>query len=298
MSKFKVGDRVKTKFGIGKIVEINKETLCPYLVYHDSWNQGHNGNGYSKKEYSGNHCCWFEEYELKLVEPATTSEININSSGIKLTCDDLQTKKLIIDRNQELYDWWEALKKAKMFPNQENYKNWFMGIWEKDNPIIGKKEGNDMIESLNLVYLYASKQKEIINNKYSKMIEDIRNKSSIKEQYDKITQNCINELNNLFTSQFSDEEREELKETISGGSDLNKEMKRKTSCYEFGYYIDTNYVNEDIKELQEKCENELKELDSLMKTVKAHVGIAKTKEEVEEILTRYEILDKKGKLKI
>ena len=84
MSKFKVGDRVKTKFGIGKIVEINKETLCPYLVYHDSWNQGHNGNGYSKKEYSGNHCCWFEEYELKLVEPATTSEININSSGMMI----------------------------------------------------------------------------------------------------------------------------------------------------------------------------------------------------------------------
>ena len=297
MSKFKVGDRVKTIFGLGKIVEINKKNSCSYLVCHDDWNQGHNAEVQRPGKYSGHHCWWFEGNELKLVEPSTISEINIDSSGIKITCDNLQTTNLIIDRNQELYDWWEALKKAKMFPNQKNYKNWFMGIWEKDNPIIEKKEGNDMLESLNLVDLYASKQKEIINNKYSKMIEDIRNKSSIKEQYDKITQNCINELNNLFTSQFSDEEREELKETISG-SDLNKEMKRKTSCYEFGYYIDTNYVNEDIKELQEKCENELKELDSLMKTVKAHVGIAKTKEEVEEILTRYEILDKKGKLKI
>lgn len=38
--------------------------------------------------------------------------------------------------------------------------------------------------------------------------------------------------------------------------------------------------------------------DDLDKTVKAHVGIAKTKEEVEEILTRYGIIDKKGKLVI
>ena len=67
-------------------------------------------------------------------------------------------------------------------------------------------------------------------------------------------------------------------------------------------------VEENVKKHTEKVINELsdkvvivdskiEEVEEIVKTVKAHIGIAKTKEEVEEILKRYEILDKKsGKL--
>ena len=63
-----------------------------------------------------------------------------------------------------------------------------------------------------------------------------------------------------------------------------------------GCYINTLFENEKIIEIKEITDKKLNELRSLAKTVKAHVAIAKTKEEVEEILTRYGILDKKGKL--
>ena len=62
------------------------------------------------------------------------------------------------------------------------------------------------------------------------------------------------------------------------------------------YSINHTYTNNEIMKLETDMVNKVEELNDLAKTVKAHVGIAKTKEEVEEILTRYGIIDKKGKL--
>ena len=41
--KYKVGDIVITRYGTGKIVEINEDIDLPYLVYHFNWKYGHNG---------------------------------------------------------------------------------------------------------------------------------------------------------------------------------------------------------------------------------------------------------------
>ena len=86
--KFKVGDKVKTRFGIGKIVE-TKNWGIPYLVYHDVWNEGHDGNGDSEQFYEGNHCWWFDENDLEL---ANTTTIN-----------DLQFADVVTLRNGERY---------------------------------------------------------------------------------------------------------------------------------------------------------------------------------------------------
>lgn len=59
-----------------------------------------------------------------------------------------------------------------------------------------------------------------------------------------------------------------------------------------------NLWEEEYYKLMNERESKLNEINDLFKTVKAHVGIAKTKEEVKEILTRYGIIDKKGKLVI
>ena len=128
MQKFKVGDKVKTKYGFGEIAEINKELTCQYLVYHDTWNYGHNGNGLSEKKYSGNHCLWVDKSWIELVEPQITSEIKITNR--------------ITNQLEDLRIWLET--SGKVLSNPENYKQWFMGMWEKDNPIIEKKEGNDI----------------------------------------------------------------------------------------------------------------------------------------------------------
>ena len=230
-----------------------------------------------------------------------TNEIRISANGIKLTATKIDdryiTTNIVIDKNEQLYEWLKTLDENKMLPNQENFSRMFLGIWEKENPI-AKKEGNKMIESINLIDLYANKHRESIEKEVKEKIEKIRNESSIKKQYDEITQKCKDDLQKLYISQFTDEEIEKVKETLEGLSGYRKELQHKTSICEFGYFINSDFKNDEIESLENEMINKINELNDLVKTVKAHVGIAKTKEEVEEILTRYGIIDKKGKLVI
>lgn len=79
-NKFKVGDVVKTEFGKGVIKEIYKDGDC--LVYHYDWNDGHNGSGFEKGLYTGNHCWWFNDEYIKLVAEHAT--ITITRDGNKV----------------------------------------------------------------------------------------------------------------------------------------------------------------------------------------------------------------------
>lgn len=167
-------------------------------------------------------------------------------------------------------------------------------ILNKENQMI-KKEGNKMIESINLIDLYANKHRESIEKETKEKVEKIRNESSIKKQYDEITQKCKDDLQKLYISQFTDEEIEKVKETLEGLSGYQKELQHKTSICEFGYFINSDFKNDEIESLENEMINKINELNDLVKMVKAHVGIAKTKEEVEDILERYGII-KKGKL--
>lgn len=220
--------------------------------------------------------------------------IKITAKPFKITADDYLNNIYTI-QDSIIDKLFQALDKEKMMPGQENFNRMFSGIWEKENPTI-KKEGNNMIESMNLIDLYANKHRESIEKETKEKIEKIRNESSIKKQYDEITQKCKDDLQKLYISQFTDEEIEKVKETLEGLSGYQKELQHKTSICEFGYFINSDFKNDEIKSLENEMINKINELNDLVKTVKAHVGIAKTKEEVEEILTRYGIIDKKGKL--
>ena len=222
--------------------------------------------------------------------------IKITAKPFKITADDYLNNIYTI-QDSIIDKLFQALDKEKMMPGQENFNRMFSGIWEKENPTI-KKEGNNMIESMNLIDLYANKHRESIEKETKEKIEKIRNESSIKKQYDEITQKCEDDLQKLYISQFTDEEIEKVKETLEGLSGYQKELQHKTSICEFGYFINSDFKNDEIKSLENEMINKINELNDLVKTVKAHVGIAKTKEEVEEILTRYGIIDKKGKLVI
>lgn len=222
--------------------------------------------------------------------------IKITAKPFKITADDYLNNIYTI-QDSIIDKLFQALDKEKMMPGQENFNRMFSGIWEKENPTI-KKEGNDMIESMNLIDLYSNKHRESIEKETKEKIEKIRNESSIKKQYDEITQKCKDDLQKLYISQFTDEEIEKVKETLEGLSGYQKELQHKTSICEFGYFINSDFKNDEIESLENEMINKINELNDLVKMVKAHVGIAKTKEEVEEILTRYGIIDKKGKLVI
>ena len=60
--------------------------------------------------------------------------------------------------------------------------------------------------------------------------------------------------------------------------------------------INYDELNKKFKEYNKLKEEELQKLRELITVVKANLAIASNKEEVEEILKRYEILDKNGKM--
>ncbi len=265
MTKFKVGDKVKTEYGIGKIVEIEEDD-APYLVYHDSWDKGHNGhNENGGQKYSGNHCLWFKGSNLELVEPTITSKININSSEITCCYGRFKTQIIVDDLS-------------------------------KDYGNIEKKEGNDMIESLNLVDLYASKQKEKIESETKEKIEELKGKNEIINKFNELAEKFKKDCDELYLSQFTEEYKNEI--LINKDFDDSDMPLIRDDGYIGNYVINLDFKPSEYYDLMNERNKEKNKINELVKTVKAHVSIAKTKEEVEEILTRYKILDKKGKLKI
>lgn len=187
-------------------------------------------------------------------------------------------------------------------PFQMDYGLWISEpaeiIVNKEISKIEKKEGINMIESMNLIDLYANKHRDSITKETNKKIKDIRENNEIFKKVDEIMSNAEKELNDLYLSQLSNEDLENIKNGIhidSGKYPFVREAGRICLGYNNGYK-NIGFKNEEIKKLENEMNNKIEELNDLVKTVKAHVGIAKTKEEVEEILTRYGIIDKKGKL--
>ena len=104
----------------------------------------------------------------------------------------------------------------------------------------------------------------------------------------------------MYLSQLNEEDKQKTLE----GKYIDRTKYALIRDGEIGIYFEnirfnSCFDNEEIKQIREVTDKKIDELNEFIKTVKAHVGIAKTKEEVEEILKRYEILDKKsGKLVI
>lgn len=224
-----------------------------------------------------------------------TNEIRISANKIKLTTTKIDD--MVIDKNEQLYEWLKTLDENKMLPNQENFSRMFLGIWEKENPIT-KKEGNKMIESINLIDLYANKHRESIEKETKEKVEELRKECDVINKYNELVEQFEKDCDELYLSQFTEEEKRKIIAEQHIVNDANKQLGASGDLNEYKYCINYDFCNDDYYELMNEEKNKLNEINDLVKTVKAHVGIAKTKEEVEEILTRYGIIDKKGKLVI
>ena len=226
------------------------------------------------------------------------NEIRISANEIKLTTakndDRYITTNMVINKNEQLYEWLKTLDENKMLPNQENFSRMFLGIWEKENPIT-KKEGNKMIESINLIDLYANKHRESIEKETKEKVEELRKECDVINKYNELQEKYKNDLKELYLSQFTEEEIKEM--TFVRLNDEDKQLRYNPAIYN-SYSVNGSFKPNGYESLMDGRSEKLDEINDLVKTVKAHVGIAKTKEEVEEILTRYGIIDKKGKLVI
>lgn len=173
-----------------------------------------------------------------------------------------------------------------------NFQRENLQIWLKENPMI-KKEGNEMIESMNLIDLYASKHKESIEKEAKEKVEELRKSCDVINKYNELVEQFKKDCDELYLSQFTEEEKMDIIADKQIG-DVDKQLQRSYGTWD-KYKVNHSFNPEGYESIVDNRAEKLSEIDDLVKTVKAHVGIAKTKEEVEEILDRYGII-KKGKL--
>lgn len=225
------------------------------------------------------------------------NEIRISANEIKITADKFDnnyiTTNMVINKNEQLYEWWKTLDENKMLPNQENFNRMVLGMWEKENPTI-KKEGNNMIESMNLIDLYANKHKESIEKETKEKIEELRKKCDVINKYNELVEKFEKDCDELYLSQFAEEAKNEILINKDCIDDSDMQL-RICDVYQLKYYTNNNFHNEEYFEIMNDRDKKINEINDLVKMVKAHIGIAKNKEEVEDILERYGII-KKGKL--
>ncbi len=224
-------------------------------------------------------------------------ELDTNEIRISAIDNRYITTNMVIDKNEQLYEWLKTLDENKMLPNQENFSRMFLGIWEKENPMI-KKEGNKMIESISLIDLYANKHRESIEKETKEKVEELRKKCDVINKFNELVERFEKDCDELYLSQFTEEEKNKILINKDMIDDADMQLRTTGEPSEVKYYTNKSFCNDDYDKLMNERESKLNEINDLVKTVKAHVGIAKTKEEVEEILTRYGIIDKKGKLVI
>lgn len=162
---------------------------------------------------------------------------------------------------------------------------------------IEKKEGNNMIESMNLIDLYANKHKENIEKEAKEKITELRKKCDVINKYNELVEKFEKDCDELYLSQFTEEEKNKILIEKDCIDDSDMQLRSSSIASHLKYYTNNNFHNEEYFEIMNDRDKKINEINDLVKTAKAHVGIAKTKEEVEEILERYGII-KKGKLVI
>lgn len=255
MSKFKIGDKVKI---VNPNLKLKNKFINEVRKIH-----GTDGMGWYYLDDT-EPWRWHEE-ELELVEEPkiTATAIKLDSNEIKITANSIICSNII----------GEILNDKKVI----------------------KKEGINMIESLNLVDLYANKQRENIEKGTKEKIVELRKKCDVINKYNELVETFKKDCDELYLSQFTEEEKQDIiADKLIG--DADKQLQRSAGPL-YRYIVNNLFIPEGYEELMDNRQEKLDEISDLVKTVKSHVAIAKTKEEVEEILKRYEILDKKsGKL--
>lgn len=154
--EFKVGDKVKTKFGIGKIIEtqvgISKDS---FLVYHDNWKNGHNGNDFCEGNYKGKHCWYFEdERDMELIDSKTTIlETCITANSITFqTISSLERipERYIINKGATILFWKDGSKTIVKKSKDDKYDKrlGFLTAYFQKHSGMSKNKANKYLDEL------------------------------------------------------------------------------------------------------------------------------------------------------
>lgn len=73
-----------------------------------------------------------------------------------------------------------------------------------------KKEGNKMIESINLIDLYANKHRESIEKETKEKVEELRKKCDVINKFNELVEQFEKDCDELYLSQFTEEEKNKI----------------------------------------------------------------------------------------
>lgn len=147
----------------------------------------------------------------------------------------------------------------------------------------GEKE---MIESIKIIQIYKDNRKASINKEYNAKFTELKEKNEMMSEYKALVNSFEASLMELYTSQFDEGQTEtnverNLLSIVDNGN------------YAYKYVINDNYYPEEAKALEDAKQEEVDKLTQLCAEVSTLLGICKTKEEVEDVLINYGIMDKK-----
>ena len=162
--------------------------------------------------------------------------------------------------------------------DKDLFKRSILGIWEKENPMIEKKEGNKMIENVNLIDLIFKGKEEKIVKESDKKINEIREKNKIISKLEEIIERTEKEINELFLSQLTEEDLQKVKEgkfieynkyPLVIDSDLFVDFE--------GGYRNYNYMSDEIREILVDRNTKVDELRELKKTSSSSYSYSQNK---------------------
>lgn len=145
-----------------------------------------------------------------------------------------------------------------------------------------------MIESMKIIQIYKDNRRASIDKKYDKEFTELKNSNEKMEEYKNLVNAFEASLMELYTSQFEEGQTE---------SNVDKKGLAIVNLGEnnYRYEINESYYPEEAKALEDKKQVEINELTQLCAEVSSLLGICKTKEEIEDVLVSYDIMDKKSR---
>jgi len=148
------------------------------------------------------------------------------------------------------------------------------------------------MDGLQILKIYKDAHKENILKKLEEKVKEVRENNEFVKNFRETVENFTKALDEIFLSQFENGVADEC----SGSTKPVPIKKSSFNVMSPQYVINENYVSDDEISLKEKAENELIELDRKCASCAAMLNICKTKEEFEDILVKYDIIDKKAQI--
>lgn len=150
-----------------------------------------------------------------------------------------------------------------------------------DDNLTLEKKGIDNMNKI--LELYDERKRHIIEKKYAEIVDKEYSQLDVVKKYEELVNNFAIELEQLANSVNIN--GEELIVQTGYSNDYKYEL-----SYDLKYNVEKQYIGDKNAELLEH--------ERLMQEVKAHLSLSDDKDYQIEVLTRFEIIDKKGKLTI